>query len=516
MQVVLGIVLALLAVAAALTAVAALVAAGSVWGAVLAVSNYAEAVIRNVGFETAASIPANAEPAVKSYFFGKGYRDLKATIKDSWNRNSVSSTEIWGKGAAADNQLFAFLFYGAAVAVMVYGTIFFLTLSLLHVVALGICYLAIGSLFLSVYGAERAYLLIKGFLTVCPSCHVRASLPVYLCDGCNRAEHRHLLPSSYGTFHHRCRCGQKLPSTFFLNRGRLVSKCPQCNYFLSRTHSESVKTIVPVIGGPSVGKTAYMIWLVQKLCDRAAAGGQTIGFLDDGEKSRYETSLEALRRGRMPAKTVATTPTAFNLISDEATKNPHTVYLYDPAGEAFGGEAELSPNRFLEYCSGILFLIDPFSIPAVQEAYGIDSGRPGSFAPSSQRPDDLLDRLLFMLEKNFGHHPAESIRIPIAVVLTKVDAFDLERLLGHAGLPAGLSDGALDAACSERIQAQLKKWDMTPLVENIESRFRDYRFFSFSAVGFERSPSLAFSPQRVERPYYWLLSRREANGRLWS
>ena len=35
------------------------------------------------------------EPAIKSYFFGKGYRDLTATIKASWAANIVTAEPHW-------------------------------------------------------------------------------------------------------------------------------------------------------------------------------------------------------------------------------------------------------------------------------------------------------------------------------------------------------------------------------------------------------------------------------------
>lgn len=476
---------------------------GSLLGVAIATGNYFKAFGNNVKAETAAAIPKGEEPAVRSYFYGKGYRDLRATVEDSWRGNLASATQMWGKGDAAGEVLPSIICYGAAVAIMIYGTIFFVGLSLFHAALLATCYLLVGALFISVFSAERVYLAFRGFLTVCPACHARTSLPVYLCDGC-KVPHRRLLPSSHGTFHHHCSCGQKLPATFFLNRGRLASRCGKCGHFLSRTHSETTKSVVPIIGGPSVGKSAYMVWLVDELRRGATMIGQTVAFMDTDEEKQYEARLEAMRRGRMPVKTVSTNPAAFNLLFERQGIVESNTYLYDPAGEAFAGEAELAPHRFLEYCSGILLLIDPFSIPTVQRSYDIDVSRPGALKPSMQRPDDLVDKLLFVLEKNFGYDPASPLPIPIAVVLTKVDAFDLEKLIGYDGLPSALDDAGRESACSDRIATQLRSWDMTPLVETIETRFATRRFFSYSAVGFGSGPRATFEPERAGRPFAWL------------
>src|SRR5258708_3755286 len=39
------------------------------------------------------------EPAIKSYFFGKGYTDLAATIAESWERNLASAREHFARAS---------------------------------------------------------------------------------------------------------------------------------------------------------------------------------------------------------------------------------------------------------------------------------------------------------------------------------------------------------------------------------------------------------------------------------
>ena len=40
---------------------------------------------------------AHVEPAIKSYFFGKGYTNLKNVIIESWQRNNASTKEFFSK-----------------------------------------------------------------------------------------------------------------------------------------------------------------------------------------------------------------------------------------------------------------------------------------------------------------------------------------------------------------------------------------------------------------------------------
>ncbi len=501
--------LAFLAVAAAVVGIIALLLSiGSVYGAGVSIYNYFNALTKNVKPEAitpgATLTSSSVEPAIKSYFFGKGYRDLKATINDCLHDNKKFSEKIWSDAASAQFVLLRAVYYGAAVSCAIYGTGFFGILSIVHIVFLGATCLIIYALFTLVLAVERMYLTLRGFLTVCPSCHAQTPLPVYLCDGCG-AEHHRLLPSSYGTLYHRCTCGHRLPATFFLNRGRLPAKCARCGNFLLRAHTETRKIFVPVIGGPSTGKTAFLVSLVDELRGPVDSAGQELSFLDPAVEREFESRLQAMRRGEMPSKTVATTPTAINLMFGPVSKPHRNLYLYDPAGEAYGAEAELIPHQFLSYCSGILFLIDPFSIPAVRQKYRVDPARAESLKPSVQRPDDLLDRLLAVLEKHFGLDPSATIHVPVAIVLTKIDAFNLESVVGDAALGPSLTELEREAARNQLVSRRLREWGMIPLVEIIESRFSKKGFFTCSAVGLGRRSGEGFVPERIASPFLWLM-----------
>lgn len=497
-----------LVVAAIVATIVGLLSIGGIYGAGVSIYNYFNALKKNVKREVitagATPTPSSVQPAIKSYFFGKGYRDLKATMNDCLNDNKKFSEKIWGDAASAQFVLLRAVHYGAAVSCAIYGTLFFGLLSIVHIAVLGTICLLFYTLFTLVLVVEKVYLTLRGFLTVCPSCHAQTPLPVYLCDGCG-VEHHRLLPSSYGILYHRCTCGHRLPATFFLNRGRLPAKCGRCGNFLLRAHTETRKIFVPVIGGPSTGKTAFLVSLVDELKRRVDSVDQELSFLDPTVERDFESRLQAMRRGEMPSKTVATTPTAINLIFGPVTKPHRNLYLYDPAGEAYGAEAELIPHQFLSYCSGILFLIDPFSIPAVRQKYRVDPARAESLKPSVQRPDDLLDRLLAVLEKHFGLDPSATIHIPVAIVLTKVDAFNLEPAVGDAALSPSLTELEREAARNQLISRRLREWGMVPLVEIIESRFSKKSFFTCSAVGLGRRSGDGFVPERIASPFLWLM-----------
>jgi len=117
------------------------------------------------------------QPAKKSYFFGKGYRDLSNTIRDSWQRNLTSAQdylkktkEYWNRSENAW-KLVALFFLFAALSVIVFGSLFFLALSAIHIVILATVFLVIYVSFSMLWGIDKLYRLRRRIFTACPSCH---------------------------------------------------------------------------------------------------------------------------------------------------------------------------------------------------------------------------------------------------------------------------------------------------------------------------------------------------------
>jgi len=456
-----------------------------------------------------------AEPAIKSYFFGKGYRDLWATIRDSWRLNletagghfnaaaSLIPGDYWDKAKG--------IFLGtASVAVILFGTAFFILASAVHVVVLVALLVTIYLAFSLVYLLERAVLLIKKYFTVCPICHEKFDLPEYFCPGCG-AVHRRLIPSSYGILWRTCRCGTRLPATFFLKRGELRSRCSKCEELLEQDHLESRKIFVPIVGGPAVGKSAFLYSAAQRLLDEEAGRlGLVASFAEAASEGDLARAKAALQTGRAPDKTVDTLPRAFN-IRLEGRGGRRLLYLYDPAGEAFNDTTDLILHRFQGFLSGMIFLIDPFSIRAVRAEYADQlSGLETALNPSRLPVTDALSRVLVTMEEHFGLAKTGRLKSPVAVVLSKLDAFDLDDRLGEPAISRHITAASepLDRARARDsvIRDQLVRWDQADLVQQLETRFTRVAYFSCTALG--RMPDATgrpFEPQGIMEPLLWIL-----------
>ncbi len=455
------------------------------------------------------------EPAIKSYFFGKGYRDLWNTIRGSWKLNNDaarihfgSAAEIFPGGNRAKAE--AIVLFTAGASVVLFGTAIFLLTSALHITVLLVFFSLIYLSFTLVFLSERCFLLAKRYFTVCPHCHEKYQLPEYFFRSCG-ATHQRLIPSSYGILHHTCTCGEKLPATFFLGRGELKASCTECHQLLEDSHLASRKTFVPIVGGPSVGKSAYLFSALRILIEEKASQlGLTPLFVESRSKSDFERVRDQLIRGQPPNKTLDSLPPAFNIRFD-GRGSPRLLYLYDPAGEAFTGTDGLVLHKFQGYSSGMIFLIDLFAIPAVQAEYSSELAPvQANLKPSVLPTEDALSRVLISMEEHFKLGKTERIKKPLAVVLNKVDAFDIEQRIGEAAVVARVAGAAeplgYDTVRYQLLREQLIRWDLGDLVQQIEARFAKVAYFTCSSLG--RMPDTSgrpFAAQGVIEPLMWIL-----------
>jgi len=458
------------------------------------------------------------EPAIKSYFFGKGYTDLLSVIKESWKRNLASADDFVSKikktGEWYEITLSYIFFGGAALSVIIFGSIFFVVISLIHILLLGFLFLFIYIAFSLMWFIEKTYLFFNSFFAACPHCHEKNTIPEYLCDNCGSV-HAMLMPNQYGIFHHKCTCGQKLPAIFFLNRGRLQARCPSpsCHQFLHRKHVESKKIFIPIFGGPSAGKTVFMFSSIRMLIEeKAKALGFTTEFIDKNTESEYQNIVNQIKKGSVPAKTLASIPKAFNIAFKKKEKNKWLLYLYDPSGEAYQNSDNLSSHHYHEYLSGMILIVDPFSIPAVRRYYENELSKTwSSVNPSQLDVDEVLSRVILSMENSYGLSKTGKIKKPLAVVITKIDAFGLEEILGEHAVNKEFKKSSNYLNRTELrnklIRDKLSAWGEEALLHLLDTRFNNVSFFSCSALG--RIPDSSendFIPHNVFEPLSWLFN----------
>ncbi|MDP8228698.1 MAG: hypothetical protein P9M15_04530 [Candidatus Electryoneaceae bacterium] len=462
------------------------------------------------------------QPAIKSYFFGKGYRDLGNTIADSWKMNGQSAKKYWTKSLDRWEEGGFKLFLAvamafAALSVWIFGTIFFSLFSVVHIIILGTFFLTIYVSFTVVWLVDRGYRVWHRIFTACPYCHHKSDLPYYICPKCN-AKHSRLIPSSYGIMKRVCRCGQKLPTNFFNGRSSLEPICPSCSRAIGKDFGTVPPICIPLIGGPSVGKTCFLIASVREFMEKfAPQQGWNVRFPDQGDDEMHYKKLSSnFESGIEPEKTGELTPRAFNFfVSDPRWKMEKLIYFYDSAGEAFRSSSDLSKHSFYEYLHGFILIIDPFSIRELCDEYEDELKHNQAIKPSEAILDDTFDTMLNHLMQNYRLKIDQQITKPCAVIINKVDTFDLADKIGETAAQRFMRrdstvvtlEDAVDKLCRQVLRDE---WGLGNFIRKLDSQFKTYRFFTCSALG--RSPDQSYKPFRpygVIEPMMWLLGQAD-------
>jgi hypothetical protein len=453
-----------------------------------------------------------AQPGKKKYLFRKFFYDwrdvLKGTAKENHSHFRLFTLKVnnhsryYGKVVLIYSSLF---WYTAAGAITTIGTLWAAIAAATIMAAGTAAALPFYALTFLVWGIDTGFRKLNKVSMLCPACHHTSHMPVYVCGNCS-AEHTHLTPGSYGIFKRTCKCGEKLPTTFFNGRSSLEAKCPNCR---SNQHSrESTPISIPIIGGPSVGKTCFMVSATRGILEGAAPRNQWgMSFVNEADKMNFESLSGSMLNGSLPSKTINGHTSAFNFfLTSKKWSADKLVYFYDPAGESFSEVNSLKGHNYYEHYHGNVFLIDPFSIKEIAGQYESHPDYQSNVNPSHASLEETLDRLMIFLNEQYGIKPHQKIAKPIAFVINKVDAYNLNEQIGEIAarglMEKDLSIKTMEAAIHNLCYQMLAQAGMNNFLRKIEDKFTNYRFFASSALkGTEYT--------NVERPVLWVLSEAD-------
>jgi hypothetical protein len=474
-----------------------------------------------------------AQPAYPMYPVDRGWRVARHVAKETFALTG-NAAEWWfdhardmvARAGTADNVAVTYWMYcvaggcylaggaqyvSAMLFVALFLAVYVVVLSLWSLgAALLIGALALGTKLYSLY--YRAYYR-------CPACYGEMPIPEFLC-GCG-AEHSRLWPSVYGVFHHTCSaCGTDLPTLESRGRSAIYRRCPRpsCHHPLSNAIGPQTNVHISVVGGRSAGKSNYIVMATDEL-RRAChdAGTAQVTFPDPAHERDFDASLARLRGGRQLLPTLDKLPQAYNLSVQRPGRGVGAIaYFYDSAGEAYDTETDATQQTYFRYADGIILVIDPFSIPGyvAELAGGVEAVRT-SLGPSTRDVMEVYERMVTVLESSAGAVRGKRYPHPLAVVVTKTDAFDLESRIGAPAAAVLLAReprlGSEEAAIDRLTREFLKSYGLENFVRDVELQFEHVRFFSCSALGRmpDASDGSAFVPARVLEPLQYILRCRD-------
>jgi Double-GTPase 2 len=479
----------------------AVFAAGAAGGALLGLGQGGRVFVSDLGASVTSRgrsrrQPRPPEPAFQLYILGQLKDDLGAAMANAWSkmldfrkacvkfaaRYESGPTTPLAWGVIAGGYLAPFI--GAGLGLLVAAPIL-----LVAGILIAGAWLLVGVL----RAAEAVRRRLRRTAYECPQDHERFPLPVYVCPSCN-AEHRELVPGRWGIFRRECACeAVALPTTVLGGRQRVPQRCPS-GHPMSGLIGYAETLRIALVAGPSAGKTTYLAAAMLEFEEMAAEKRLAVDVLEESS-SAYATVVGGLRKGELPQKTQISGNPAL-LTEVQGDNRSRVLYAYDVAGENYQGADAVRNLKFLQVPSGLVLLVDPFSIRRVAEEHAAElSEARDAVLPSSEEPIRVLERTVAALTEG-GADPKE---IPVAVVIGKTDAFGIDKEIEELGRTGG----------DNGVRAWLDHNGAGNFVRALEQEFKHVRWFGCSALGRlpEAGDKRPFQPSGATAPLLWLLSR---------
>lgn len=465
----------------------------------------------------------HVQPAYKSYFFQQGFIDIGLAVKLSWIKNAQTAKMYYDeyntKGLMSDRGVYNLL---CALSVVTFGTVFFVLISMITITLVSLFFILVYCGFSFVWLFDRAYLAKKKIFTACNECKSRALIPTYICSKCS-AQHTNLTPGIYGILKRTCKCGEKLPTVFFNGRKKLKAICPNCMIEGKITHlndRESRPLCVPVVGGRSVGKTAYITAFSKEFVETVASQSGLEVELYNREKETIYSEIEAdyaqgsTRMTIRPQDISKSSSISFSFfVKNKRLKPERLMHIYDIAGEVFTDNNENEVQRQYEYCQGIVFMLDPFSIPSVRAKYELLLASKDKAGIGKADINLVINVFINKLREVTGMSDRKMSKVPIAIVIGKIDSaglhveFSDEKIQELVFLNANTeftNSDAVDYLCRKFLEEN----GMKNFINIIDLKFKINRFFMVSAIGHPRDAG-AYKPVGVLEPMEWICTKAD-------
>lgn len=469
--------------------------------------------------------PDKAEPASLGFMSGRWFLILTHLVRDTWKgffteiqwtykgSHGMTDEEVeWAAAHSGGEKLkdfFKLRIINGTVFVII-GSILAMIFSIL-LFAVGIISLPYVLVFVVAWVVDRIYLIIRKIAQPCGNCQSKSTILHYECPNCGRI-HKHLVSGPYGVFKHKCKCGKKLPCTFF--NGRAIKAkpiCPCCGNYIKGAGTRPF--MIQMIGGSNSGKTVYISAFYHEFLEKVKKSPY-IDYEVDKDDENLFVDLEDWYMGVPCESTKRMNSQMYpvQLYSNQLDVARKFI-LYDIAGEMFNSgkaDAEINQKQF-HYCNGIVFILDPFS----NNSYRKEMEQSGEQLPqySDIESGDVVNTFLNYMAKTGNKSVGSVFQMPFSVVITKADVKAIRQRINMVKIKAEFNknpgkyasiEDARDAMCKEF----LEEIGLTELTSIIDTRFKKVHYFLASPMGHEPDGS-AFDSWGVLEPIDWIIKEQD-------
>lgn len=343
-------------------------------------------------------------------------------------------------------------------------------------------------------GVDLGIRRLRGAKATChhAGCNYRNRLPAYRC-ACGRTHHD-IRAGRQGAFVRRCECSSLLPTTVLQAATRLVAVCQQCNRPLRTGSAVLTDVLIPVFGPPSAGKTRLVLAGMVALAQHLTAAGGSLRPVGPESEDTFRDATTVVESRKQTTKTVADRPPPGITLRLTAARRKALLHLFDAAGEFFSNREQNSELPFLDDAQGLVFVLDPFSVPAVADDL---TGKLASRLAAAQ-PAELHPEQSYLITAQWlRDQGVELRRKPLAVAVVKADLL--------LDLPP--ATGLHPDAESDRIETWLRGKGLDNMLDGAARDFGVVRCFLVSSLSAATDADGWASPVSPAQPLLWLLGR---------
>ncbi len=207
----------------------------------------------------------------------------------------------------------------------------------------------------------------------CPTGFHTFAVPTYRCGGAHTpAEveagsdlHRDIRAGRQGVLYRRCECGNLLPTMVLRAASSQQALCPYCLDPLSRGTGLHTDVRLPYFGATSAGKTNLIMAAAVALKQAAEKNGLRWSLPDEHSRTEFARYEQRVQQGQNAPKTAGGVPAAVTVTIAKRHRGA-MVRFFDAAGETLADSAQNADLTYLEKSGGLIFVLDPFSIPDVR------------------------------------------------------------------------------------------------------------------------------------------------------
>lgn len=393
---------------------------------------------------------------------------------------------------------------------VVIGSILAMFFSIL-LLAAGILSLPYVLVFVVAWFVDRIYLWIRKIAQPCGNCQSKSTILHYECPKCGRV-HKHLVSGPYGVFRHKCKCGNKIPCTFFNGRSiKAKPICPVCENYIKGAGTRPF--MVQLIGGSNSGKTVYISAFYQEFLEKVKKS-HLIDYEVDKDEENLFIDLEDWYMG-VPCESTKRMNSQMYPVQLYSNKLDvaRKFILYDIAGEMFNSgkaDAEINQKQF-HYCNGIVFILDPFS----NNNYRKEVEQIGGQLPqySDIESEDVINTFLNYMDRTGNKSVGSVFQIPFSVVITKADVKAIRQKINMVKIKAEFNKNpqmytSVEDARDSMCRAFLSEIGLSGLTSIIETRFKKVHYFLASPMGHEPDGT-KFESWGVLEPVEWIIKDQD-------